>query len=174
MQERILLLGDSLIALFDWQHVLPDLDCVNLGVPGETVAGWSALTLQAAQRYPEVRYMVIMLGANNLWQQDYSFIPQYRDLLADLGRLYPRTEIAVCSLLPHELSWLGPSAVPRLNEALRAMVVEQGCSFLDVCTPFLAQGAGCFMGDGVHLSKTGYDLWSQELEKWLHLNSSTK
>lgn len=174
MQERILLLGDSLIAHFDWQHVFPDMDCVNLGVPGETVGGWSALTQQAWARYPEAQYLLIMLGANNLWQQDYSFMVQYRDLLADLLRLYPRTEIVVCSLLPHELSWLGSSAVLRLNEMLRGMVVKQGCSFLDLCSAFLAHGSGCFMADGVHLSKKGYELWCHELEKWLHLKSSTK
>jgi lysophospholipase L1-like esterase len=172
MQERILLAGDSLIVFFDWQNYFADLECINLGVPGETVAGWCLLTQQAFTRCPDAQYVLVMLGANNICQQDYSFLPQYKILLVDLRGLYPDAQIVVCSLLPHELSWLGPAVIPRLNAGLQPMVEELGCTFLDLYTSFQTHGNGCFMEDGVHLSEMGYQLWCDVLEKWLHLQRS--
>lgn len=161
--ERILFIGDSLIAFYDWQEYFPKFACVNLGVPGETVAGWLGLTAQAGRRYPEAEYLVVMLGANNICQQDYGFFADYGILLDELRCLYPEAQIIVCSLLPHELPWLAGTAISRLNESLEILARERGDLFLDLYTPFVAQGGGCFMEDGVHLAEMGYRIWSDML-----------
>jgi lysophospholipase L1-like esterase len=162
-RKQILFAGDSLIAFFDWQVCFSDFDCVNLGVPGETVQGWRGLVEQAARRYNNPAYLVVMLGANNICQQDYSFLPSYEALLADFRKVYPAVEIIVCSLLPHELPWLHSSAVVRLNESLQVIAEDGKNIFLDICTDFLEQQPGCFEEDGVHLSKKGYEIWSNVL-----------
>jgi lysophospholipase L1-like esterase len=165
--DRILFIGDSLIAFHDWPTSFTEYDCVNLGVPGETVAGWLPLAAQASVRYPEAECLVVMLGANNLCQQDYSFFPDYQLLLDELQRLYPQAQVVVCSLLPHQLSWLGTSAIPRLNESLQAMVDGLGAVYLDLHAPFVTESQSCFMEDGVHLSKMGYNIWCDVLETFL-------
>lgn len=166
-RSRVLFMGDSLIGFYEWQDYFSQFDCVNLGVPGETVAGWHQLTEQASVRYPDATAVVVMLGANNIWQQDYSFLPDYEILLNELRRLYPESQIIVCSLLPHELPWLGEMAIPRLNESLQRLVTEAGADFLDLCTPFKLDSRGCFMEDGVHLSQIGYKVWCEVLEPFL-------
>ncbi len=161
--ERILFIGDSLIAFYEWQEYFPQFDCVNLGVPGETVAGWQGLTAQVGERYPEAQYLVVMLGTNNICQQDYGFFGDYRTLLDELRCLYPEGKIVVCSLLPHILPWLAETAVSRLNEALALLVYERGDVFLDLYPHFVDQRHSCFLEDGVHLAEMGYRIWSDLL-----------
>lgn len=168
LRERIVFLGDSLIAFHEWQESFEQYECVSLGVPGETVEGWLHLTDQASSRHPEAHFLVVMLGANNLCQQDYSFFHAYQRLLADLHGFYPEARIIVCSLLPHELPWLAPMAVPRLNESLQLIVEGAGHLFLDLCAPFVEESSGCFMEDGVHLSEKGYKIWCDVLAETLN------
>ena len=125
-RKRILFVGDSLIAFLDWQVYFSAFECVNLGVPGETVEGWRGLVRQAASRYAEATYLVVMLGANNLCQQNYGFLSSSEMLLADFRKFYPETKMIVCSLLPHALPWLHDSTVVRLNESLQDMVEREG------------------------------------------------
>lgn len=161
--KQVFFVGDSLIAFYEWQDYFKGIDCVQMGVPGETVGGWLHLTSLAVSRCPSPDYLVVMLGANNLWQQDFTFCGAYRELIDEFRRLYPQTRIVVCSLLPHELSWLAPSAIPRLNDALRQIVEEGGDLFVDVCSAFLLDPAGCFLEDGVHVSQKGYGKWCESL-----------
>jgi lysophospholipase L1-like esterase len=166
--QKILFVGDSLIAYFDWQECFPDYSCVNLGVPGQTVAGCQGQVAQIIERHPRTDIVVLMIGTNNLIMSEYGFLGDYEQLLGDLHDAYPNAVILACSLLPLELPWLAPSAVGRLNDILKELANQDGGVYLDICEAFLAgETRACFVEDGVHLSNEGYRRWSAVLADWL-------
>ncbi len=172
--QQILFIGDSLIAYYDWQHHFPAFTCVNLGMPGETVAGCCSQVPQMVGRYPRAELLVVMIGTNNLLHSDFAFLGHYERLLAALHDSYPQATIAVCSLLPLQLPWLAPGAVERLNDILQEFARQEWGVYLDICASIKAGGSSsCFAEDGVHLNKEGYRRWSLVLGHWLHTLPAT-
>lgn len=166
--RKILFVGDSLIAYCDWQHHFPGLSCVNLGLPGETVAGCCHQVPQILSRHPQADLVVLMIGTNNLVMSDFAFLADYERLLADLHAGYPEATIVVCSLLPLALAWLAPGAVERLNDLLKELANQDWCVYLDICESFTAgDTSSCFVEDGIHVSAEGYRRWSALLADWL-------
>lgn len=169
--EKILFVGDSLIAYYDWQQRFPQFDCVNLGLPGETVAGCLGQVPQVAYRHPEADRLVVMIGTNNLVNSDYAFVGQYEGLLAALHKAYPAATVAACSLLPLQLSWLAPDTAARMNELLKDLANPDWSVYLDIYASFQAvDTASCFSEDGVHLSAEGYRRWAAVLADWLQVD----
>lgn len=161
---KILFIGDSLIAYYDWQGHFPAFSCVNLGLPGETVAGCRGQVPDILRRHPNADLIVLMIGTNNLVMSQFGFLVEYEQLLADLHGGYPQAIIAVCSLLPFELPWLAPSAIERLNDLLKELANKDWGVYLDICESFQAgESRSCFVEDGVHLSEEGYRRWSAVL-----------
>ncbi len=170
--EDILFIGDSLIAYYDWQQRFPEFSCVNLGVPGETVAGCRSQIPRIYERYPQVDIVVVMIGTNNLVMSEFGFLGEYEQLLAELHNSYPKAIIVLCSLLPLQLTWLAPSAVERLNDLLKELAKQDWGVYLDICESFQSEDpAACFGDDGVHLSDEGYRRWSAVLADWLNSRS---
>ena len=170
--QKILFVGDSLIAYFDWQQRFPAFDCVNLGVPGETVAGCRSQVSRIAERHSEADMVVVMIGTNNLVMSEFGFLGEYEQLLADLHDAYPQATMVVCSLLPLQLAWLAPTAAPRLNDLLKGLAKQDWGEYLDICASFLEDDPGsCFAEDGVHLSDEGYRRWASVLAGWLDTQS---
>ncbi|MEN8256873.1 MAG: GDSL-type esterase/lipase family protein [Thermodesulfobacteriota bacterium] len=166
--QNILFVGDSLIAYFDWQQRFPEFNCVNLGVPGETVAGCRGQVAQIVGRYPQADFVVVMIGTNNLVMSEFGFLAEYEQLVADLHANYPGATIALCSLLPLQLPWLAPGAVERLNDLLKELAKQDWGVYLDICESFQDEDpVSCFVEDGVHLSNEGYRRWSAVLADWL-------
>jgi lysophospholipase L1-like esterase len=167
--QKILFIGDSLIAYCDWQNHFPGFSCVNLGLPGETVAGCRGQVPQVVDRHPKADLIVLMIGTNNLVMSQFDFLAEYSQLVADLHGSYPEATIAICSLLPLELPWLAPSAVERLNDPLKELANQDWGVYLDICESFKArETSSCFVEDGVHLSAEGYRRWLAVLADWLN------
>ena len=167
---RILLLGDSLVAFFDWQARFTDLTMLNRGQAGERVGGLLdrvAGELAAAGR---VDVVVVMIGANNLAGEDYAFLRDYEEILRRVRSVLPAARIAVTSLLPFRFPWLAADTVPRLNASLCSIAGLANADYLDVHAAFVAaQRAGqvCFLPDGVHLTGRGYEAWAAVLAGYL-------
>ncbi len=168
--KKILLLGDSLFAFYNWQLRLPAYDIVNQGVPGETVAGLLRRLPGEVSAAGEPDTVFIMIGTNNLAMDDYTFLPEYGAILHRLSDLLPKAGVVITSLLPLRLSWLAESAVARLNKSLLELARRFGVDYLDVYDAFTPGGkadSSCFLEDGVHLTDEGYQRWSDVLEIFL-------
>jgi len=164
--KTLLLLGDSLIEFGDWQRILPGHRCLNFGVSGETVQ-------ELLQRLPTIirhaerpEAVLLMTGTNNLAMDDFYFVPQYEEVIAQLLSAFPKATIVVTSLLPVNFSWQPATLIPNLNARLAELCQRFTVFYLDLYSRFLAaleKGTAVFAEDGVHLSRAGYDLWGQAL-----------
>ena len=165
--KEVLFIGDSLVAYQDWQPILPDFNCHNFGVPGETVAGLLAGLPNIYSRVAAADYIMVMIGTNNLVMADYAIWGDYGEILDSLGEQYPQAEIAVVSLLPLQLPWLASDAVARMNVLLADLVRGYAGKYLNLYQLFFKNDQACFLDDGVHLSDFGYQQWQELVKAWL-------
>lgn len=167
---KLLFLGDSLVAFYNWQARFPAHTVVNGGRGGETVAGLMANLPLHLRRCPDPERVVIMIGTNNLLREDYGFLPDYARILDDLSSILPPEQITVTSLPPFRAAHLAPSVVPHVNEDLLQLSRKKKAGFLDLFSAFNSDAptiAACFTDDGIHLSDLGYKIWSSSLTRCL-------
>jgi len=165
--NRFLFIGDSLIQFFSWQERFPDKDILNYGIAGETAEGLLARLPNIITRVQSPALVMIMTGINNLAMEDYGFIITYEKIITLLQKTYSQSAIAITSLLPADLFFLG-DAVPRVNKRLKDIAQKNSILYLDLYPLFLDDKAKpitpYFEADGVHLSTVGYEVWAKTLE----------
>ena len=167
MANQFLFIGDSLIEFFDWQERFPGREVFNYGSAGETAEGLLARLPNILDRVQAPDLVMIMTGINNVAMEDYGFLFTYEKIITRLKEVYGQTTIAMVSLLPVNLFFLG-DAIPRVNERLKEIAQNNSILYLDLYPLFLDENsrtiASCFEADGVHLSPQGYEVWSGALE----------
>ena len=166
-KTSLYLLGDSLVEYFSWQTRFPELDTKNFGIGGETVAGLLDRLPPICCEYPP-NIILVMIGTNNLLMDDYGFLNDYAKITQKLTTSFAESKIYLTSLLPMSIPWLADDTIPRVNILIQDLCIHDQTDSFDLFTPFkqdLAAGNRLFLEDGVHLSDTGYDLWSHTLDK---------
>jgi lysophospholipase L1-like esterase len=169
---NILFMGDSLIEYFDWQGRFPDHRVANLGVAGEPVEGLLSRVVKVKEVYFDADLIFIMTGINNVAMGDTEFIDFYRIILEKLSSAYPDAIIFINSLLPVLADFISNEPVCRVNESLKKLAQDVSAEYLDIYSRFVdTKGRPVreyLLADGVHLSRTGYDVWSNVVEQAIH------
>jgi lysophospholipase L1-like esterase len=167
MANQFLFIGDSLIEFFNWQERFPDREVFNYGIAGETAEGLLARLPNILGRGQAPDLVMIMTGINNVAMEDYGFLFTYEKIITRLKEAYGQTTIAMVSLLPVDLFFLG-DAIPRVNERLKDIAQKNSILYLYLYPLFLDENlrtiTSYFEADGVHLSPQGYEVWSRALE----------
>ncbi len=168
---KLLFLGDSLIEFYDWQARFPLHQVRNLGIAGETVEELLVRTSRVVKQETPPDMVLIMIGTNNMVMEHFSFIPAYEKIIETLSAAYPQSLLVINSLLPLQVPWLADTAIPRVNVRLLALAKACGAQYLDIYRQFIDEQRlakrSYFLGDGVHLSDTGYRAWSAAIEAFL-------
>jgi lysophospholipase L1-like esterase len=163
-------MGDSLIEFFNWQERFPDKKILNYGIAGETAEGLFSRLPHIIDRVKSPDLVMIMTGINNLAMEDYGFLFTYEKIITCLLETYEQTAIAITSLLPADLFFLG-DAVPRVNRRLEEIAHNNNIIYLDLYPLFIDDDSrpitSFFEFDGVHLSAEGYEVWASALERTL-------
>jgi lysophospholipase L1-like esterase len=160
---KILMLGDSLIADYDWQARLPAFQVENLGVPGATAGDLLASLPTIKDRAAGAEVIVIMIGTNDILAGSDEFQALLKKILIQLSHDYPQAEILVNSLLPMAIPDLAQNAIDSLNNHIEALTMQTGCCYLDVYKRFSGSDKVLFQEDGVHITEAGYAIWARAL-----------
>ncbi len=160
---RILLLGDSLVADYDWQSRMPSYDVTNLGVPGAITSDLLASLPDIKQQVKSTDVIVVMVGTNDLLSGDHEFINTLKKIFVQLCHDFPTAEILVNSLFPMELADIPDYTIPNLNCHIEAFTMQTGCCFLDVHRRFCESDKPIFQEDGVHITEEAYAIWARAL-----------
>ncbi len=112
-----------------------------------------------------------MTGVNNIALEQYDITGHYREIVRDLAASYKRPKIVIQSILPVTLAWIGNNVIKDINPHLEQIAHEYGAAYLELYALFVDAegnpGSEYLQDDGVHLSGKGYEIWANEVEKFL-------
>jgi lysophospholipase L1-like esterase len=162
--DTVVFLGDSITQGGDWGAWFPELNCVNLGVGGNTTEDvLSRLEGVVAARPDEI---VLLIGTNDLGMRRSveSLVRNIQSILVDLRRDLPGSRMLVQSIMPR-----GREFADRIRDAnihLRQFSATVHAQFLDLW-PTMALEDGelnpTYSDDRLHLNEAGYEAWLSEL-----------
>ena len=125
--------------------------------------------IRAAIENPD--YVFLMTGINNIANGQYDIIEPYQEIVRNLTTWYKQSTIVVQSILPVELTWIGPEVIKDANRRIEQIARDFNADYLDVYAHFVDQAGNplsdCLQDDGVHLSRQGYDVWAEEIDNFL-------
>jgi lysophospholipase L1-like esterase len=169
--QNLVFIGDSLTEWGDWEQRFPGYQVTNLGISGETVEGLLARRERIRTKIENPDFIFLMTGINNIATGHYDIIHPYREIVRNLTTWYKQSKVVVQSLLPVDGKWVSATVIQDVNRQLREISCEFNTEYLDVHRLFVdAQGVptkGYLSDDGVHLAEKGYDVWAQEVVRFL-------
>ena len=85
-QGRLLFLGDSLVAGFNWQARIAHFEVANLSIPGDTAQGLLNRLPAIKEEAADPHIIFIMIGTNNLLMEDYNYTSTLQQIVVQLSR----------------------------------------------------------------------------------------
>ncbi len=156
---------------FDWQRRFPDYQVTNLGISGEPVEGLLDRRDRIRSQIDNPYCIFLMTGINNIAMEQYDIAAPYREIVRNFRTWYKQAKLVVQSILPVELEWIGNNVIKDANRDLLRIAREYDCEYLDLYSLFVdPKGdprSGYLSDDGVHLSSKGYEVWADEVERFL-------
>jgi len=168
---KLVFIGDSLTEWFDWQKRFSKHHVTNLGISGEPVEGLLARRERIRASIDSPDYIFLMTGINNLANEQDDIIDPYREIVRNLSTWYKKTKIVVQSILPVTLEWMDNNVIKNANYRISQIARKYHAEYLDVYGLFVnAKGvprSEYLQEDGVHLSSKGYEVWANEVKRFL-------
>ncbi len=160
-------MGDSLIADFDWQKRMPLFTVHSYGFPGENVQGLLDRIPSIEKKIASAEIILIMIGTNNIVDQDYTFIDQIKKVIIRLRKTYPHADIIINSLPPIKVEVLVEEAIDHLNKHIEIVTMQTGCCYLSNFEKLEERGAEIFLSDGIHLTPQTYETWARSILEYV-------
>lgn len=162
---KIMLLGDSITA--GYPDELLTEEYVNRGIAGDTSCGvFYQLGLHVIQENPSV--IIIAVGVNDaLGGTDFTlFSIIWNNMLTWIKQKMPNTTVYVRSILPVTWptgTWYTNRTIDTYNYFIKQAADTHGATYLNTNPYFMCSGyimCPRYAVDGLHLSPTGYQLYS--------------
>jgi lysophospholipase L1-like esterase len=172
LDDRVVLLGDSITQGGVWEELLPDLPVANRGINGDTTGDVLA-RLDDLRGAP--RAISLLIGTNDLHgsrgeREVAGIAARTGQIVAALRRTSPHIPLVINGVTPR--TELFTERISALNEHYRRIADEHACVYLDTW-PALADPTGAlraeYTRDHLHLTVHGYLAWAAALRP--HLGS---
>jgi Lysophospholipase L1 and related esterases len=171
-RPRVVMLGDSLTAGFNWAAHLPQAVVDNQGISGDTTKQIRARLDKVIEAKPDLIFL--QAGINDLGGQrrEGAIMEGHWAIWKTLKSELPGVRIHLISLLPvSERRYPGWNRkIEDLNHLLRNAAEGQGFAFIDLFPLLIDQGgqlAPKYTYDGLHLTAEGYAVWLGALKPYL-------
>ena len=171
MPRHLVFIGDSLTEWFDWQRRFPDYRVTNLGISGEPIEGLLARRKRIRAQINSPDLIFLMTGINNIAMEQYAIDGLFREIVRNFATWYKKATLVVQGILPVMPVWVGNNVIKDTNRLLAEIAREHHADYLDVYSLFVdPQGnpkSEYLQDDGIHLSGKGYEVWADEVERFL-------
>lgn len=171
----VVMLGDSQMALCEWQELLGDsVRVLNRGISGDYVDGvWGRL--DEVLRHKPLK-IFLLVGVNDLFfgKKTEAIEARYREIVQKIRRESPDSELILQSVLPvnGEMRSLpaGNAEIQALNARIVQIAKDYALPYVDLYNQLTDANGNLparFTDDGIHLNGTGYLVWKKEIETYL-------
>lgn len=163
-QRRIVFLGDSITAGGDWSTWFPEVDAINLGVPGNTTDDVLGRLDEVIAAAPDD--ISLLIGTNDLGTRltVEHLCRNIQLMLVELRRELPGARMLLQSIMPRGVEFA--EFVREANIHLWQFAPTVHAQYLDLW-PALADESGAirieYSDDDLHLTAAGYEAWLAEL-----------
>ena len=164
--------GNSLTAGGDFQEYFPNIKICNLGYPGDNLDGLAIRVDQLKYLNPEKVF--VMGGTNKLKEMsDKDFEQKYQCMVDSIKNAVPNAEIYLQSILPinHKMTeaYASSDKIIMSNEVIKTISQQSGCVYIDLYSLYEKNGEmpAEMTIDGVHLNTKAYDIWIEEIKKYI-------
>lgn len=161
-----MMLGDSLVAGFNWQQRLPAFEVSNFGIPGFTTGELLSSLPQVQKRCSSAQLILVMIGTNDFLMGNHHFVDDLKKIMVWLSGAYPAAETMLNGLIPFQCPH-DKDALVKINHTIADICRDTASCYVDVYSRFEQATPPLFESDGVHLTGAGYDLWSRTLFEYI-------
>jgi lysophospholipase L1-like esterase len=173
--SRIVFLGDSIIAMENWNVLFRVSHIANMGVSGNTTDNVMARLDGAISSKPQKLFL--MIGVNDFLQgRDVAYVEKNYGTILDKIRLEsPKTMVYVQSVLPVNNDILKYGQVDSqkiidLNSRLKLLADGKKIFFIDLYPNFCGPDNKLYLeysADGIHPNSHGYAVWKNLIEQYV-------
>lgn len=167
----IVFLGDSITQAGKFQSCFKTKKIINLGYAGDSIDGMKKRVNMAKSVSPEKIFL--MGGINSLNNNNLKIsVKQYSSLLKTVKEALPDTEIYVQSVLPvidGRKLLCSNKTIRCFNKELEKISAEYNAVYVDLFSLFVEEDTPKkeLYHDNVHISKSGYDVWTNHIKKYI-------
>ena len=170
VENEILFLGSSSIRKWPTSSYFNDLLIINRGFGGSHISDVNYYFNSIAVHY-KPRIIVLYAGDNDIAgrKTPEQVLEDYIDFVNLVRKHLPQTKIIYLPIKPSPSRWSMWKDMKQTNRLIKLYTDSDHMQYYtDTATPMLnSQGKplrDLFVADSLHLSKTGYDLWSRILK----------
>ena len=168
-KNAILFVGSSSIRKWDLASSFPELVTINRGFGGSQMAD-TVFYVDAVVLKHQPKSVVVYAGDNDLekGKTPERIFADFAEFVAVLSMKLPHARIHFIAIKPSIERWNLIEEVRFTNQLIEAYCQNHDrLNFVDICSPMLTSEGQpdpeLFAEDGLHLSKTGYEIWSKKV-----------
>jgi len=168
-ENAVLFVGSSTIRLWPTAQQFPDMPVINRGFGGSHISELNHYVDDIATKY-RAAVVVFYAGDNDIdgGKSPERVLSDYRWFVTRVRASRSDTQFIFLAIKPSVARWAKWPAMQRANALIRDYSAAQpGLHFADVATPMLTTSGraqpSLYLGDGLHMTSAGYDLWTRVL-----------
>ena len=181
--KKVVLLGDSITEGFKVDQYFPGQPFINRGIVADgigvnTTGILFRLDNSVFDCYPS--HIFILIGINDIaaGRSQDTILRVYREVLTQIQTRFPKVKVYIISVLPCRGKYAHLNQmVLEFNVKLKPLTEEYHYQYLDLHS-LLKDEAGelreKFTADGLHLKPPAYDIWKNEIIKFLGIQENEK
>ena len=169
-EADVVFFGNSITEGGNWQPQFSDVKIVNLGYIGEDTKGMLRRVVQIQSLHP--KKVFIMAGINGLkYQTMDEFQTNYSHLIDSVRKALPQCEIYLESILPvtSKSKFCSNDKIIKANQWIKDFAGKNSFVYVDLFSLYAVDNSlpESFSYDGVHLCENAYNIWYEEVKRWL-------
>lgn len=172
-EGAVLFVGSSSIVLWNLEESFPDLNTINRGFGGSTIAEVNEFVDRIVTPYKPAK-IVFYAGDNDIAKGTTAeqVLEDYKTFVEKVRPALPDAEILYISIKPSVARWKLWDEMNKANGLIEAYCSEnENLIYVDLGKTILGEDgkprADLLMQDGLHLNKDGYAKWNEALRPYL-------
>lgn len=166
MDTRLIIVGDTPAAGYDWQDRIRNFIVTNCAVAGNTSAKLLQSLPEIKKKCPRADILMLSIGTTDMKLGNQNFPNTIIDIGKKMLSGWPASELLLTSLFPCETGAYTLAEIEKINKHISNTAVHIGGVYMDVYTPMMRAIEAkqqLFSGKDTLLTDDGWNIWARVL-----------